>query len=47
MRDSIEKSTLDSLYDTFKNNGLSVRIIDRVDKTNTLILAKNFNTHSE
>ncbi|HRK58782.1 MAG TPA: fused MFS/spermidine synthase [Candidatus Kapabacteria bacterium] len=47
MRDSIEKSTLDSLYDTFKNNGLSVRIIDRVDKTNTLILAKNFHTHSE
>jgi spermidine synthase len=46
MRDSIEKSTLDSLYDSFKNNGLSVRIIDRVDKTNTLIIAHNYD-HSE
>jgi len=42
MRDSIEKKTIDFVSQQFRKNGLTVRIIDRVGKTNTLILAKKF-----
>lgn len=40
MRDSIEKATIDFVSQQFRINGLTVKIIDRVEKTNTLILTK-------
>jgi spermidine synthase len=47
MRDTMERHLLESTCHILKSCGLDVRIIDRVEKTNTLILAKNFNAHGE